>query len=158
MLTLGVLSVITLGGCGDGDDAAALARRQAEVAERGAAVMPFDLDATTHRFEPTATGLVQTVTADDPQDREQVALVHQHLEEEAARFARGDFDDPGAIHGHDMPGLAELRAGAGDIDVELRRLDDGARIVFTTDDPELVRALHRWGEAQVADHGAHAGP
>ena len=38
----------------DGDDTTS--NRQEEVAERGAQVMPFDVDATTHRFEPTPRG------------------------------------------------------------------------------------------------------
>ena len=145
-------------GCG-GDDGAAddeLAERQEEVAERGAEVMPFDLDATTHRFVPTDDGLVQTVVADDPGDAEQVRLVREHLAEEAERFRAGDFADPAAIHGHDMPGLAELEAGAGEIDVHLADVEGGGEITYTTADPALVDALHRWGEAQVMDHGEHA--
>jgi len=55
-----------------------------------------------------------------------------------------------------MPGLAELEAGADSVTVTFEDLVDGARLVFTTDDPGLVDALHRWGEAQTTDHGAHA--
>ena len=33
---------------------------------------------------------------------------------------------------------------------------DGARIAYTSDDPALVGALHRWGDARVGDHGATA--
>jgi hypothetical protein len=40
--------------------------------------------------------------------------------------------------------------------IELEELPDGARVIYTTDDPALVDALHRWGEAQVTDHGEHA--
>lgn len=144
------------GGDDGADDAAALADRQAEVAERGASVMPFDLDATTHVFEPRDDGLVQRVTADDPDDAEQVALVREHLADEAERFAAGDLDDPAAIHGDEMPGLAELEAGHAGIDVRYAEIPAGGRISYTTDDPDLVAALHAWGDAQVSDHGAHA--
>ncbi len=155
---LALSAVAACGGDGGdgGDEASRLADRQAEVAERGADVMPFDLDATTHRFDPTATGLVQTVVADDPADTTQVELIRGHLAEEADRFRRGDFGDPAAIHGHDMPGLAELEAGADAVTVAIDDLDDGARLTYTTDDPTLVDALHRWGEAQTMDHGTHA--
>jgi hypothetical protein len=153
-LISGILAAATLAGC-DADGGAS-AERQAEVAARGAEVMPFDLDATTHRFEPRETGLIQMVTADDPQDGKQIALIREHLEEEASRFAAGDFDDPAAIHGDDMPGLTTLRDGAAEIDIQLEQLDDGARLVYTTDDPRLVEALHQWAQAQVSDHGDHA--
>lgn len=148
VLTLSALSALLA--CGDSAD------RQAEVAERGAEVMPFDLEATTHRFEPTDTGLVQTVVADDPADGEQVALVRDHLAAEADAFRQGDFGDPAAIHGDDMPGLAELEAAAGEVEIALDEVPDGARLTFTADSPDLVDALHRWAEAQVMDHGAHA--
>lgn len=141
------------GSGGPGDDGSA---RQAEVAARGAHVMPFDLEATTHRFTPVDSGLVQTVTADDAADREQVALVRQHLAHEAARFRAGDYGDPAAIHGDDMPGLAELEAGAAAIAIAYEPSDAGGRISYTTGDPALVDALHRWAEAQVTDHGSHA--
>jgi hypothetical protein len=82
--------------------------RQQVVAERGAAFMPFDLDATTHIFEPTDTGGIQTVVADDPADNEQITLIRSHLRDEVKRFRRGDFGDPKSIHGHEMPGVRIL--------------------------------------------------
>lgn len=126
--------------------------RQAAIAERGEHVMPFDLATTTHRFEPTATGLVETVLADDPGDTEQVTLVREHLRHEADRFRAGDYGDPATIHGEDMPGLTELEAGAADIAIADEPVDAGARLTFTTADPALVDALHRWARAQTTDH------
>jgi hypothetical protein len=143
-------------GCSSGSDDDSASGRQDEVARRGAEVMPFDLEATTHRFEPTDTGLVQTVVADDPDDAEQVELIQQHLTDEAARFETGDYRDPARIHGDEMPGLAELQAHPDAITITYADLPDGARLTFTTDDPALVDALHRWGEAQTTDHGSHA--
>ena len=156
VVVLAALALVTAcGGSGDtdgsgGDD------RQAEVAERGAEVMPFDLDATTHRFEDRPDGLLQTVVADDPDDEAQIALIRDHLAHEAERFGRGDLGDPASIHGDDMPGLAELAAGAASIEVRYADAEAGGRITYTTDDPALVAALHRWGAAQVTDHGDHA--
>jgi hypothetical protein len=157
LLILAALAGCGGDGSGDGDGGTGGADdRQAEVAERGASVMPFDLDATTHRFESRDDGLVQTVVADDATDGDQVALVRGHLADEAGRFAAGDFGDPAAIHGDDMPGLAALAAGAARVDVAYADVPGGARITFSTGDPDLVDALHRWGEAQVGDHGDHA--
>ena len=129
--------------------------RQEEVAERGAEVMPFDLDRTTHRFEARPWGGIQTVVADAP-DAEQVALVRAHLREEAARFSRGDFDDPMAIHGMEMPGLAQLRAGADRFEIGYADVPTGARLTYRTGEPELVPVLHAWFDAQLSDHGSHA--
>jgi hypothetical protein len=151
---LAVLTAVSVVGVSSGwfggDD------RQDVVAERGAQVMPFDLDATTHHFVPNAQGGLQTVVADVPSDRKQIALIQQHLQVEAAAFRRGDFGDPAQIHGADMPGLAALQAGAGRIEVEYRPRDDGAELTYTTDDPVLVAALRDWFAAQISDHGQHA--
>jgi hypothetical protein len=155
-VALGALLAATIaaGGCASSDDA--LTQRRAEVADRGAQVMPFDLDATTHTFTKTGTGGVQTVVSDDPDDAEQIALIGDHLGQERDNFARGDFDDPAEVHGHDMDGVAELRAGYADIRVEYADRPDGAQLTYTSDDPELIDAIHAWFDRQVMDHGAHA--
>jgi len=126
------------------------------VDERGARVMPFSLEATTHVFDARARGGTQRVVVKDDADARQIRLVREHLREEAAAFGRGDFADPAAIHGEDMPGLDALRAGHRDVEVRYRDLPDGAEISYGTDRPQLVRAVHAWFEAQLRDHGADA--
>jgi len=130
--------------------------RQADVAERGSEVMPFDLERSTHRFSKTATGGRQTVTADAPVDQRQVGLIREHLQAEVQRFRRGDFADPARIHGTAMPGLAELAAGAAHIQMNYHELPEGAQVDYLTTEPALLRALHAWFDAQVSDHGRHA--
>lgn len=137
-----------------GDESAS---RQDQVAQRGATVMPFDLNKTNHTFEQNATGGVESVRALDPKDTAQIGLVRSHLQAEAKKFAAGDFSDPAAIHGMTMPGVASLSAGAGRLKVEYAELPDGAKITYTSsDDPVLVASLHDWFNAQVSDHGQHA--
>jgi hypothetical protein len=118
-------------------------QRQAEVRERGQTVMPFDLDRTTHVFRKTTTGGIQQVLADNPADRRSIRIVREHLRREQAKFRRGDYQDPMAIHGMTMPGIDELRRGAAAIDVDYRFLPAGAELRFTTTDPGLRKALHR---------------
>lgn len=55
-----------------------------------------------------------------------------------------------------MPGLAQLRTGAAEVDVRFDVVEAGARLTYTSEDPELVAAIHRWFEAQIHDHGSHA--
>jgi hypothetical protein len=151
----GVTLLVT--GCAQAaDEPTASAERRAQVAERGASVMPFDLERTTHRFAKQASGGVQTVVADDPGDATQIRLVREHLRREAELFRQGRFDDPARIHGDGMPGLAALRRGAGRVDVAYADTPGGGRITYTTGEAELVAALHDWFDAQVGDHGSHA--
>jgi hypothetical protein len=130
--------------------------RRAEVAARGAQVMPFDLEQTTHVFQKLEDGGLQKVVVKDRSNKKQIALIQAHLKEESERFRKGDFSDPAKIHGEDMPGLAELKAGAGQIDVRYAPLPDGAEIRYTTKDPKTAMVLHRWFDAQLSEHGHHA--
>jgi hypothetical protein len=139
-------------GCSD----AAQTSRQTDVAARGAQVMPFDLDATTHTFTKTAVGGIQVVTADDPRDQEQIRLIREHLRQERDNFTRGDFDDPARIHGMDMPGVAELSTGYAKVRVDYADDPAGARLTYTSGDRALVDAIHAWFDRQVMDHGDHA--
>jgi hypothetical protein len=130
--------------------------RQEEVAARGAKVMPFDLEQTTHVFQKLDDGGLQKVVVKDPSNKKQIALIQAHLKEEAEKFRKGDFSDPAKIHGEDMPGLAQLKAGAAKVDIRYTGLPDGAQIRYTAKDPKLVAALHQWFAAQLSDHGHHA--
>jgi hypothetical protein len=157
MLAFGVLLALAMiGGIWLWLSGAAQRARQAEVAALGSQVMPFDLERTTHIFTEQPDGGLQQVIANEPRDAAQIALIRAHLLKEAAAFARGDFADPAAIHGGTMPGLTELRASAGQIDVAYSELPNGAQIRYVTSDPTLVRALHAWFKAQLSDHGGHA--
>jgi hypothetical protein len=117
--------------------------------------MPFDLDRTTHVFEPMEGGGLQTVLSDDS-DPEQVTLIRTHLAEEAERFARGDFHDPSMIHGEDMAGLHALVMGHDRLTVTYHDVERGGEIRYESRDPQLVDAIHTWFEAQTRDHGDHA--
>ncbi len=148
-----VLAAVAVG-CGGQDSASELADRRDAVATAGAEVMPFNLDETTHVFETIEQGGLQQVVA-DADDPGQVALIRQHLAEEAERFARGDFHDPEMIHGDDMAGMHALVAGHEQIAIEYSEIDRGAQILYTTEDPDLVVAIHAWFDAQLRDHGEH---
>jgi hypothetical protein len=156
-MLLAVLAVVVLtaAGCSSGGSDSG-SNRQDRVEARGAQVMPFDQDRTTHIFRSTATGGVQRVVAKDMHDTKQITLARSHLRSEAKRFAAGDFSDPMAIHGMTMPGLDELRRDARRVEVEYSSIPGGAQITYTTADSALLRALHDWFDAQLMDHGANA--
>lgn len=130
--------------------------RQAVVDAQGADVMPFNLNRTTHVFTKNATGGIEMVIVKDAADAEQIDAIRTHLQLEADKFSRGDYSDPARIHGMDMPGMKQLEDGASRVQVTYAPLGDGARIIYASDDPSLVDALHNWFDRQVGDHGTHA--
>lgn len=133
------------------------ARRLDEIAQRGAEVMPFDLEKTLHIFSKTSRGGLQQVVAKDASDSEQIGLIRRHLSRIARDFRDGNFSAPTRIHGEGMPGLAELKAAKpGQIRIEYRERADGAQISYATASPRLAAAIHQWFDAQLRDHARHA--
>ena len=129
--------------------------RQEQVARHGASVMPFDLARTTHFFDDTTSGGIETVRAQSVDDHDQAKLIRSHLALEARRFARGDFSDPAKIHGADMPGLRTLAAALGKLHVTYKEVPGGASLTYASRDSDVVAAIHEWFAAQRSDHGAH---
>jgi len=152
-IAIAATAAVALVACGSDDN---LTARQQAIAEAGAEVMPFDLDATTHIFTDTDTGGTQDVIADVPDDDANIAAIRRHLADEASKFQAGDFSDPEAIHGPAMPGLAILKQRYDDIDVVLADTPTGATITYTATDPDVISAIHDWFAAQTSDHGNHA--
>ena len=135
------------------------AERQAEVARRGADVMPFSLKSTTHIFTKTDDGGVQRVVAKSASDAAQVAMVRRHLQQIRTQFLAGDFSGPTHIHGADMPGLHALQSATpGQVAIDYAEVPGGAQLAYRTKTPELVSALHDWFDAQLSDHGHDAMP
>jgi hypothetical protein len=130
--------------------------RQDEVAHNGASVMPFDLTRTTHFFDDTPSGGIETITANDKRDARQTALIRSHLAAEAKRFSHGDFSDPAKIHGQNMPGLAQLTSAGDKLQVKYEKLPAGASLTYASPDPAVAAAVHAWFAAQRSDHAAHS--
>lgn len=157
LTTLAMATALAFAAIAPQATAATAEDRQAQVATRGAKVMPFDLDRTRHVFTKTATGGEQRVVALAADDAAQATLIRAHLKDIAERFAKGDFSGPAFIHGEDMPGLAELRrAQPGQWTAQYREVENGGEIVYASSLPALVQAIHAWFDAQVSDHGRHA--
>lgn len=139
-----------------GATAASAETKQEHVHHMSHDVMPFDLAKTTHLFHMTDSGGVERVIVKDANDKDQLALVQQHLKHEAEAFQRGDYSDPISLHGDAMPGLKELQNEAELISVRYSALPNGAEITFETADLHLLTAIHKWFGAQLSEHGADA--
>jgi hypothetical protein len=130
--------------------------QQEHVHHMAHSVMPFDMSKTLHVFQMTEDGGVQKVMTREAEAADQVPLIQQHLQHEAAQFQKGDFGDPAKLHGATMPGLKELEEGAGKIKITYQALPNGGEIIFKTSDLHLITAIHRWFGAQLSEHGADA--
>ena len=117
----------------------------------GTDLASLDPEKTVSLFQIVVDGGVQEVVARDASDQEQVALIRAHLHRQAKKFSGGDFSDAANLHAEEMAWVADLKAGAEEIDVRYADLASGARIRYTATKPALVSALHSWLMAQAAD-------
>ena len=110
-----------------------------QIAQKGAQIMPFNLDQTVHVFSKKEDGGLQQVVVKNQANTGQIKLIRQHLNEIANKFKQGDFSDPSKLHGDNMPGLAMLKkARPGEINIIYTELSDGAQIYYTSDNTELI--------------------
>ncbi|HEX3613411.1 MAG TPA: hypothetical protein VHU88_17115 [Sporichthyaceae bacterium] len=137
-------------GCGQ-DSHSAGAQDTAKVTT-ATSMMGFDLNRTVHSFQDTENGGIQQVVANSADDAKDIAAIRAHLSKIAGQFAVGDFSDPAAMHGANMPGLAAMRSGAPKMQISYAELPAGGQITFRSADPAQVEAIHTYFAAQRADH------
>jgi len=115
--------------------------------------MGVDQYTSTHRFDDLPDGgrIELQRGEDDPAGVEQI---RQHLQHIAQAFAAGDFSDPTAVHGHEMPGTGVMAQRSELITYSFTPLPRGGEVRITTEDPDALRAIHSFMAAQRGEHRA----
>lgn len=124
----------------------------AGVNARGDKVMGFDHEKTTHHFLLTAAGGSIEVTANRAEDNENRDAIRAHLAHIATMFADGNFEAPMLIHDRTPPGVPVMKRKKADIRWTYEEIENGARVVAVTKDPEALSAIHEFLRFQIADH------
>jgi hypothetical protein len=133
-----------------------LIMRQKMIHSRSSMVMPFNMNKVTHYFIKTDSGGVLMIKSKNAKDTVQIGLIRDHLKKEHRLFSEANFRDPKTLHGVNMPGLKVLTNSKGKYKVAYKKLQDGAKLTFTSKDGEVIKALHKWFDAQLKDHGKDA--
>jgi hypothetical protein len=124
----------------------------AGVNARGDKVMGFDHDKTTHHFLLAAAGGSIEVTANRAEDKESRDAIRGHLAHIATMFSDGNFEAPMLIHDRTPPGVPVMKRKKADIQWKYEEIENGARVVAVTKDPEALSAIHEFLRFQIADH------
>ncbi len=124
----------------------------AEMNHRGAAVMGFDQDKTTHHFLLFPDGGAIDVAANEASDLESREAIRSHLPHIAVMFGEGDFDAPMLVHDTDVPGTAELSKQKDLVRYTYVETPRGGRVDIVTNDEAALRALHQFLRFQIQDH------
>jgi len=124
----------------------------AGVDSRGDQAMGFMHTRTTHHFILKPDGGVIQVTAADPNDRESIRVIREHLRHIAAAFAEGDFEIPMFVHDQTPPGVPEMKQMGSGIRYSYQEVDRGGRVVITTAGLKARDAVHNFLRFQIEEH------
>jgi hypothetical protein len=120
--------------------------------QRGAHVMGFDQDKTTHHFYLYTDGGAVDVSVNDPKDKTNLDGIRQHLPHIAMMFGQGNFDAPMMVHDTKVPGTAELAKFKDRLTYKYTETAKGGRVDITTADAEALKAVHAFLKFQITDH------
>lgn len=119
--------------------------------DRGRIIMGVDQYTSVHRFEDLSSGgrveLQRTVD-----DSAGVNQIRRHFLEIAESIRRGDFRAPGLVHATTVPGVDVMMAKRQALRVEVRNLPRGGEMRITSEDPEVVKAIHEFMAFQRTEH------
>jgi hypothetical protein len=114
--------------------------------------MGFSQTTTTHHFILTPSGGIVQVTANDPNNTEQIKTIQMHLKHIAGMFSEGDFAIPHFVHDQTPPGVSTMMELKGAIRYSAESMSNGGRINIETSSPDGVAAIHDFLRFQIKDH------
>jgi hypothetical protein len=151
-VVFGLAIVATLG---LGTDATVKAQDpHAHVDERGARVMGFDQEKTTHHFYLYEDGGAIGVSVNDAADSASRDAIRSHLPHVQMMFGQGDFSAPMLVHDStNVPGTATMAKLRGTIAYKYSETPNGGQVEITTTNLAALHAVHEFLTFQIRDHG-----
>jgi len=120
--------------------------------QRGAQVMGFDQEKTTHHFYLYADGGAIDVAVNDASDKTNLDAIRAHLPHIAMMFSHGNFDAPMLVHDTNVPGTVEMAKLKDRITYKYAQTSKGGRVKIMTTDAEALKAVHAFLKFQITDH------
>ena len=120
---------------------------------RGADVMGFDQEKTTHHFLLYEDGGAIDVAVKSASDTVNRDAIRAHLPHVAGLFGHGNFESPMIVHDtKKVPGTAEMARLKDKITYTYVETPSGGRVDITTSDAAGVAAVHEFLRFQITDH------
>lgn len=124
----------------------------AQMNHRGAQVMGFDQDKTTHHFLLFEDGGAIDVSVKDAGDKKNLDAIRAHLPHIVMKFGEGDFAAPALVHATDVPGTKDMAALKSKLTWKYVETAKGGRVDIVTTDPVALSAVHAFLKYQIEDH------
>jgi hypothetical protein len=119
---------------------------------RGEKAMGFSQTATTHHFRLLPDGGYVQVQANDAADTSSRDHIRMHLQQQAKKFAAGEFDAPELTHDRVPPGVPQMQKLKSSIRYQYEQMERGGRLRIASKDPAAVAAIHEFLKFQIEDH------
>ena len=118
---------------------------------RGQAVMGVDQYSSAHKFEDLPNG-GRIELQRDVDDSVGVRKIREHFIEIAESIRQGDFRAPGLVHATTVPGVDVMMARRNALRVVIGNLPRGGELRLTSEDAEVVKAIHDFLDFQRREH------
>jgi hypothetical protein len=119
---------------------------------RGEKAMGFSQTETTHHFHLLKDGGIVQVQANDAADNANRDHIRIHLQEQAKKFAAGDFGAPQQTHDRVPPGVRQMQKLKSAISYTYEAIERGGRLRISSEDPAAISAIHEFLKFQIEDH------
>ncbi|MFL6313435.1 MAG: hypothetical protein ACJ71W_15145 [Terriglobales bacterium] len=119
---------------------------------RGNQGMGFDQEKITHHFLLRKDGGAIQVTANSADDKTSKEEIQMHLHHIAQAFKSGDFNIPMFVHDQTPPGVNLMTKSKDQIHYRYESAANGGRVVISSANAEVVRAIHEFLKFQITEH------
>jgi hypothetical protein len=122
---------------------------------RGNMAMGFNQSKIAHHFIATPTGGKIMIGALNSRDNSTVKQIRSHVLDIQREFSQGNFTRPFFIHAQQVPGTKLMGEEKDLIGYSVRQLNNGSVLSLTTNNQQLIAAIHQFIAFQTAQHHGH---
>jgi hypothetical protein len=119
---------------------------------RGEKAMGFSQTETTHHFKLLPEGGYVQVQANSAGDIANRDHIRAHLQEQAKKFAAGNFGAPELTHDRVPPGVPQMQKLKSEISYRYEEIERGGRLRIASKDRSAIAAIHNFLKFQIEDH------
>lgn len=123
--------------------------------ERGNVAMGFNQSKISHHFITTLNGGNIIITALNYNDTQTINQIKDHIKDIQKEFSEGNFTKPFFIHAQKVPGTEVMTEKKNLIKYDTLELKNGSSLILTTNDKDLIDAIHQFVEFQATAHHGH---
>jgi len=128
---------------------------QSSMLQRGNIAMGFNQSKIMHHFIATPSGGEIMIVALNSSDNDTIKQIKNHVLDIQKEFSQGNFTRPFFIHAQQVPGTKLMGEKKDLIGYSMRQTNNGSILLLTTNDQQLIAAIHQFIAFQTAQHMEH---